>query len=71
MKCKDCNYFKIDEDESNNDFKIGFCAVQGSETTDMKSDEMAVICSHDGGVFVGENFGCIKFSKKQNGTGHK
>jgi len=36
-----------------------YCNIEGTDTEEMKADEFAIICCHDGPVYTGSNFGCI------------
>lgn len=50
------------------DFRIGYCngpPEDNFDVRDMKADQMAVICGHDGGVKTGENFGCIHYKNER------
>ena len=71
-KCKDCKYWLQEKDQGTNflfkhlTFKIGCCigpAEDNFDVRDMKADQMAVTCGHDGGITTGENFGCIHYAK--------
>jgi hypothetical protein len=72
--CKNCIFWKCDSGEKypptgikyrvDMEFRYGHCygpAEDNSDCSDMKSDQIAVNCSHDGGIIMGENFGCIHF----------
>lgn len=60
--CKDCGHWKNKEKHWAG-FFVGTCNKEPFDVRDMKADEMAVVCGHDGSVSVGENFGCIHFEK--------
>lgn len=73
--CKNCKFWEDDgyrpygwqsQRDIQQDFQIGFCkgpAEDNFDIRDMRSDQIAVNCGHDSGVFMGENFGCIHFKK--------
>jgi len=70
--CKTCKHFTINTDKRDDwlighlTFIVGRCdgpAENNFDVRDMKADQMAVTCGHDGGVTVGENFGCIHYVK--------
>ena len=62
--CKECTHFKNLEKHENG-FLIGFCEIEPFDVRTMNSQDMAVQCGHDGGITVGENFGCIHWEKMQ------
>ena len=75
-----CKYCRFWEDETGDkyppqriidrggvDFRYGSCcgpAEDNFDCGDMKSNQIAVHCGHDGGIIMGENFGCIHFIEK-------
>jgi len=64
--CRNCEHFEGYKFHSNG-FLIGFCALEPFEVSDMNSNQIAILCGHDGGVYYGEEFGC-KFWKKGEGS---
>jgi len=59
--CKFCNHWEkleYNRDVSNN-VTVGICELEPFDVRDMRSDQIAVPCGHDGGIYYGENFGCI------------
>lgn len=73
--CLNCEFWKEDDGKyppygfeyrGGVDFRYGSCygpAEDNFDCKDMKSDQIAVHCGHDGGIIMGENFGCIHFKK--------
>jgi hypothetical protein len=73
--CKNCESFRIGKIPSyrfNGGFTVGSCAGPAEadfDVGDMKSNQMAVNCGHDGGIIIGENFGCIHFIDRKGING--
>lgn len=65
MKCKDCMFWENESKHKKRLFKIGECANEPFDVADMDSDTFAITYGHDGSIYTGEDFGCIKFVAKQ------
>lgn len=64
MNCKNCKHFEK-HDEEINGFIVGCCDEEAFENRNLKDNHrMSVECWHDGGITVGEMFGCINFDLK-------
>lgn len=72
--CKNCANWhgqeKFTDWRTEHNFLTGRCDVAESsfDVSDMKINQVAVHCGHDGGIYFGENFGCIHWTKKNSGT---
>ncbi len=68
--CRNCEHWRdsetIDDWRMTHDFLTGRCdeAESAFDVVDMRSNEVAVNSGHDGGIYFGENFGCIHFQQK-------
>ena len=60
--CKNCLFWKrVDEKWAS--AIVGICDLEPGDIRDMKSDQCAVVCGHDGAIHCGENFGCIHWAE--------
>jgi len=65
MNCKNCKHFDLDEKESEKlGFNVGGCNAQAYDVQNMKINQCSIYCGHDGGVWVGADFGCVNFESK-------
>jgi hypothetical protein len=62
--CKNCKYWgKEPEPDDHTFIDARTCELEPFDLRDMKEDQCAVVCGHDGGIVYGRNFGCIHFEK--------
>ena len=62
MYCKNCKHFSRAEEKVNG-FVVGYCDLEPFDERSLENNHsMAVACGHDGGVAVGEMFGCVNFT---------
>lgn len=67
--CKTCNFFVPFTKESSlikDGVGIGTCDKEPFDTWSMESNNMAIICGHDGPIYVGEDFGCVNYERKES-----
>jgi hypothetical protein len=61
--CKNCKYWGKELAKINGSIDARACELEPFDVRDMKEDQCAVVCGHDGGIVYGRNFGCIHFEK--------
>lgn len=64
--CSTCKFWEPTKDEftSSPEVDARRCEIDPCDVRDMKDDEAATICGHDGGVFYGPKYGCIHWIGK-------
>jgi hypothetical protein len=66
MKCKNCKFWEFEHKATEKyEVNIGYCDIQPFQVSSMKSNQMAILCGHDGLIYTGEDFGCINFEAKK------
>jgi len=63
--CEDCKSFRIHKTDYTK-HKVGTCELEPFDVGNMKENHMAIICGHDGPIFVGSKFGCVNFERKED-----
>lgn len=62
--CKNCKYFE-EQDDKIKGFVVGHCEIEPFDNRDLKNNHtMSVDCGHDGGITVGEMFGCVNHTEE-------
>lgn len=66
--CKNCKWFLegdlIQGGLNGVKFVTGTCMCSPFDIDNMKPNDMAIFCGHDGPIYVGEYFGCINYNKE-------
>lgn len=67
--CKNCKYWGEEKDHPGQAFVVDgvdarACSLEPFGTSKMKEGDCAIICGHDGPIYFGSEFGCIRFEKK-------
>lgn len=60
--CETCKYFEPNEER--NGFN-GFCDKATSQENEMNSNQFAILCGHDGPIYVGKDFGCVNWKRRK------
>jgi hypothetical protein len=65
MKCCNCVYWdEIPEDENYISIDARICKRSPWAVPQMKSNDFAIHCGHDGPIYCGPDFGCVNFEPK-------
>ena len=67
--CKDCKHWEPEKDPYNQHYiaegvDARPCSLEPFQTSSMTKNDCAILCGHDGAIYFGADFGCVKFAEK-------